>query len=112
MVLKAYPSMKSIPVRKPPVADIWDQYLLYGIQNAKRSYSEISQEKKDKPPTPFSSLCLSREELLANNYCVVQSAEQQRELKKEGYLIIYQDASVLASITESFVSIERCHVET
>ena len=72
--------MESIPVRKSPIKDIWDQYLLYGIQSAKRDHSSSSTEttettgKKDESSSiPFNTICLSEEELQANNYMVVKS---------------------------------------
>lgn len=71
--LNNYPNTKSIPVRKTPLPEIWDQYLLYGIQRQKRTFGEMSKQSQEEPRTSFLSLCLSEEERQTNNYMVVKS---------------------------------------
>ena len=70
-------SLDSIPVRKAPILDSWDQYLLYGIRSGKRGQPSFSTDtntsNEEKNPLPLSSMCLTEEELLANNYMVVKS---------------------------------------
>ena len=60
-----------IPVRRSPVADVWDQYLLYGVQTGKRAHSEGPYETVER--LSFVSMCLSEEERKANDYVVVSS---------------------------------------
>ena len=70
-------SLDSIPVRKAPILDSWDQYLLYGIRSGKRGQPSFSTDpntcNEGKDPLPLSGMCLTEEELLANNYMVVKS---------------------------------------
>lgn len=75
--------VKSVPVRKAPIKEMWDQYLLYGTQSVKRDYSSSSssssesndkvKEKDENTSIPLNTICLSEEELQANNYMVVKS---------------------------------------
>ena len=65
-------SLCSIPVRKAPIPDSWDQYLFYGIQSQKRSRPS-SEESQSVDKLSYSSMCLTEEELQSNNYMVVRS---------------------------------------
>ena len=74
--------VKSVPVRNAPIKEMWDQYLLYGTQSVKRDYSSSSsstesndkvKEKDENTSIPLNTICLSEEELQANNYMVVKS---------------------------------------
>ena len=65
-------SLCSVPVRKAPIPDSWDQYLFYGIQSQKRSRSS-GEESRWVDKLSYSSMCLTEEELQANNYMVVRS---------------------------------------
>lgn len=60
-----------IPVRRSPVADLWDQYLLYGVQTGKRARSDGQDESVER--LSFVSMCLSEEERKANDYVVISS---------------------------------------
>ena len=60
-----------IPVRKTPVPDLWDQYLLYGVQTRKRERSEGENEKTER--LSYVSMCLTKNELEENNYMVIKS---------------------------------------
>ena len=103
--LNGLEGMESIPVRKAPIKDIWDQYLLYGIQSVKRDHSSLSTESNDKTetkteitPIPLNTICLSEEELQTNNYMVVKSKgmrwkshsflEHREQLQNEGFLFL------------------------
>lgn len=62
-----------IPVRKATIPDMWDQYLLYGLQQSKRSRSDvISSSSSSEGRLSFLSMCLTVEERQENHYMVVQ----------------------------------------
>lgn len=65
-------SLYSVPVRKAPIPDSWDQYLLYGVQSLKRS-KPTGEESPPMDKVSYLSMCLTEEELQANNYMVVKS---------------------------------------
>ena len=85
-----------IPVRRSPVADLWDQYLLYGVQTGKRAHSEGQDETVER--LSFVSMCLSEEERKANDYVVVGSegtlercvTSRPQEGAGEGGLSVYR----------------------
>ena len=67
-----------IPVRKTSIPEMWDQYLLYGLQYGKRSRDEvISSGLCEEDKLPFLSLCLSKEELENNNYMIIRDEGSQ-----------------------------------
>lgn len=52
---------------------MWDQYLLYGLQQSKRSRSDvISSAANSEDSLPFMTMCLSKEEMRNNEYIVIQ----------------------------------------
>lgn len=52
---------------------MWDQYLLYGLQQSKRSRSDvISSSTNPEDHLPFLTMCLSKEEMRNNEYVVIQ----------------------------------------
>ena len=60
-----------VPVRKTQSPELWDQYLLYGVQTGKRERSEGENEKTER--LSYLSMCLTKNELEENNYMVVKS---------------------------------------
>lgn len=64
-----------VPVRKTQIPELWDQYLLYGVQTGKRERSEGENEKGNEKTERLSylSMCLTKNELEENNYMVVKS---------------------------------------
>lgn len=63
-----------IPVRTTTIPDLWDQYLLYGLQPSKRSRDEvISSSLNPEEKLSYLSLCLTKEELLNNHYMVIEN---------------------------------------
>lgn len=60
-----------VPVRKTQIPELWDQYLLYGVQTGKRERSEGENEKTER--LSYLSMCLTKNELEENNYMVVKS---------------------------------------
>ena len=70
--IDALSSLCSVPVRKAPIPDSWDQYLFYGIQSQKRS-RPTGEEFPLVEKLSYSSMCLTEEELQANNYMVTKS---------------------------------------
>lgn len=64
-----------VPVRKTQIPELWDQYLLYGVQTGKRERSEGGKENESEKTERLSylSMCLTKNELEENNYMVVKS---------------------------------------
>lgn len=64
-----------VPVRKTQIPELWDQYLLYGVQTGKRERSEGENENENEKTERLSylSMCLTKNELEENNYMVVKS---------------------------------------
>lgn len=62
-----------VPVRKTQIPELWDQYLLYGVQTGKRERSECENENGKTERLSYLSMCLTKNELEENNYMVVKS---------------------------------------
>lgn len=68
-----------VPVRKTQIPELWDQYLLYGVQTGKRERSEGERENEKTERLSYLSMCLTKNELEENNYMVVKSESNTPE---------------------------------
>lgn len=69
-----------VPVRKTQIPNLWDQYLLYGVQTGKRERSEGQDEKAER--LSYLSMCLTKNELEENNYMVVKSKSRNLQMNR------------------------------